>query len=209
MSKENRNSTSETIAQHVNAVIEQAKEATTKQVDALLEDGAKIRGQALDWAEDAVERVQQRAARMQKPLEEVRDKATDALSQLEQVFEERVARALQQLNIPTAEDLQRISERLESISQRIQALTAERVPMPKTVPLAESGAQDDLRLIKGVGPALAHKLKAAGICSYRQVALLGEAEIANLDADLVRRMHRDDWMTQARQLHAAKYAENL
>ena len=62
---------------------------------------------------------------------------------------------------------------------------------------------DDLQLIAGVGPGLEQKLRDAGITSYSQIAALTPAEIAELEANVVKftgRITRDDWIGQAQQL---------
>jgi large subunit ribosomal protein L21 len=63
--------------------------------------------------------------------------------------------------------------------------------------------QDDLKQISGVGPGLEKKLQDAGITSYAQIAALTDAEIQDLEANVVKfagRIKRDDWIGQARQL---------
>ena len=63
--------------------------------------------------------------------------------------------------------------------------------------------QDDLKLISGVGPGLERKLKDAGITSFAQIVALTDAEIADLEANVVKfvgRIKRDDWIGQAQQL---------
>jgi predicted flap endonuclease-1-like 5' DNA nuclease len=63
--------------------------------------------------------------------------------------------------------------------------------------------QDDLKLISGVGPGLERKLKDAGITSFAQIVVLTDAEIADLEANVVKfvgRIKRDDWIGQAQQL---------
>ncbi len=64
-------------------------------------------------------------------------------------------------------------------------------------------SNDDLQLISGIGPRLEKKLHDAGITSYWQIATLTPAEIADLEANIVRfsgRIERDDWIAQAQTL---------
>ena len=64
-------------------------------------------------------------------------------------------------------------------------------------------SHDDLKLISGVGPGLEKKLRDAGITSYSQIAALTPAEIAELEANVIKftgRITRDDWIGQAQQL---------
>ncbi len=65
--------------------------------------------------------------------------------------------------------------------------------------------KDDLKLISGVGPGLEKKLQDAGIQSYAQIAALTPAEIADLEANVIKfagRVKRDDWIGQAQNLIA-------
>jgi predicted flap endonuclease-1-like 5' DNA nuclease len=63
--------------------------------------------------------------------------------------------------------------------------------------------QDDLKLISGVGPGLEKKLQDAGITSFAQIVALTDAEITDLEANVVKfagRIKRDDWIGQAQRL---------
>ena len=71
-------------------------------------------------------------------------------------------------------------------------------------PIAQVPAsQDNLKLISGVGPGLERKLKDAGITSFAQIVALTDAEIQDLEANVVKfagRVKRDNWIGQAQQL---------
>ncbi len=67
---------------------------------------------------------------------------------------------------------------------------------------------DDLQRISGVGPALERQLRAEGIRTYRQLALLDDPAIAELEARsprLVTRLRRGGWVAEARRLHVESY----
>ena len=76
---------------------------------------------------------------------------------------------------------------------------------PAGLDAPRDGAADDLKRIRGVGPALEAQLHALGIYHFDQVAGWGLAEMAWMDDNLdgVRgRVSRDDWVGQARDLKA-------
>ena len=81
---------------------------------------------------------------------------------------------------------------------------------PQRAPQAKAIAQapvreDDLKMISGVGPGLEKKLQDAGIASYAQIAALTDAEITELETNVIKfagRIKRDDWIGQATQLMA-------
>jgi predicted flap endonuclease-1-like 5' DNA nuclease len=63
--------------------------------------------------------------------------------------------------------------------------------------------QDDLKQISGVGSGLEKKLQDAGITSYAQIAALTDAEIQDLEVNVVKfagRIKRDNWIGQAKRL---------
>tara|TARA_R110000744_G_scaffold77899_1_gene153560 strand:+ start:12162 stop:12761 length:600 start_codon:yes stop_codon:yes gene_type:complete len=64
--------------------------------------------------------------------------------------------------------------------------------------------QDDLTVIKGLGPKAAASLNEAGIASLAQIAAWSEADIASWDERINGRgrIVRDDWVGQARRLSA-------
>jgi predicted flap endonuclease-1-like 5' DNA nuclease len=67
---------------------------------------------------------------------------------------------------------------------------------------------DELQRISGVGPALERQLHAEGITTYRQLALLDDRAIADLEARrprLAMRLRRGGWVAQARRLHVESY----
>jgi predicted flap endonuclease-1-like 5' DNA nuclease len=69
---------------------------------------------------------------------------------------------------------------------------------------------DDLRRIRGLGPAMERSLNEQGIVTFRQVANLDEAAIEKLEAQLTgisSRIRRNNWIEQARDLHVETHGE--
>ena len=73
-----------------------------------------------------------------------------------------------------------------------------------TAPGARQASPDnnDLQRVRGIGPALAKKLRALGIGDLEQLAALSDARIDELDRELSfpGRIRRDRWVEQARDL---------
>jgi poly(hydroxyalkanoate) granule-associated protein len=66
------------------------------------------------------EKVQERMkVAADERLAELREKATGAWDELEKVFEDRVDRALHTLNVPSRNDLDTLSERVDAITKRL------------------------------------------------------------------------------------------
>ncbi len=66
---------------------------------------------------------------------------------------------------------------------------------------------DDLEDIVGVGPVIAAKLREMGITTFEQVAAWTDADAERIgnELDFPGRIERENWIDQARTLHAQKY----
>lgn len=197
----------ESVSEQVKSVVGKAQEETGRLMGSLAKESEKFRDQTLKLAGVTVGEMKERVDEVRGMVEGVKTKAVDTLDNLEQLFEERVARTLKRLGVPTRDDLQDIAKRLEEINSRIKALADERAAVA-----AAAGEKDDLKLITGIGPVLEGKLNTAGIDRYRQLAMLTDADIERLETEAISlsgRIHRDDWVGQAKELHAKKYGEQL
>lgn len=63
--------------------------------------------------------------------------ATGQWDKLEQVFEERVGRALHALNVPTKKDIEHLSRRVTELTQEVKKLEAEVEPHKATAKAAK------------------------------------------------------------------------
>lgn len=222
MKSDTAKKTAEAVAEQVKTVVDKAQEETGKLMDSLVKEGEKLREQTLKLAGDAAGEVKERVDEVRGMVESAKTKAGDTLDNLEQLFEERVGRALKRLGVPTRDDVQGIARRLDEINDRIKALAGatpvaalpapvvESAPAPAVASAPEPATpeKDDLKLISGIGPALEGKLNAAGISSYRQLATLSAAEIERVESEVIHfsgRISRDEWISQARTLYAKKY----
>jgi predicted flap endonuclease-1-like 5' DNA nuclease len=80
---------------------------------------------------------------------------------------------------------------------------------PAVPAVPATGAGDDLRRIKGVGPKLVTLLNGLGVTSYAQIAGWSDADIDRIDPQLgafAGRIRRDNWVEQARLLAAGDTA---
>jgi predicted flap endonuclease-1-like 5' DNA nuclease len=81
--------------------------------------------------------------------------------------------------------------------------------VPEDVPAADA-EPDDMRRIRGIGPAMETLLNEQGIVTFRQLALLDDAGIKELEARLPGvpgRIRRDRWVDQARDLHVQTHGD--
>jgi len=85
-------------------------------------------------------------------------------------------------------------------------------PAPSAQNTSDNQAIDELTDVRGIGKVLARKLHELGVYRYQQLVSLTSEDLEHandLIPDLERRMGRDDWAGQARNLHFDKYSEQL
>lgn len=117
-----------------------AQEEGNKVFDALVREGESIQSKTRKVAEDKVT--------------EMAAKATGTWDKLEQVFENRVAKALNSLGVPTRNDIEALTQRVAQLTAEVEKLSAasrktvkgesakpavrRRAPAAKTAKLAKS-----------------------------------------------------------------------
>ncbi|MCL4147134.1 UNVERIFIED_CONTAM: hypothetical protein GTU68_042231 [Idotea baltica] len=103
---------------------------------------------------------------------------------------------------PKAAKLKRPSKAKKAKKSKKGSTSSKAAKATKAKKSAAVAASDDLKLIKGVGPALEKKLNVAGIQSFSDIAALKAADIKTLDEslDLKGRVKRDGWVKQAKAL---------
>lgn len=100
--------------------INKAQEEGNKVIENLVKESQEIQERTVKFADQKVVEV---TGKVSKLAGTVSSKATQHWDKLEQVFEERVARALGRLGVPTNKDVQQLAERIEQLSQAIAELT--------------------------------------------------------------------------------------
>lgn len=99
----------------------------------------------------------------------VKDMAADTWEKLEQVFESRVARVLNAMQIPTHDDVQELSARVEALTHAVEKLggdpgarSAKRAGKKTTARKKRSGSKKSTRKKRPVGKNSATRRKTAG-----------------------------------------------
>jgi poly(hydroxyalkanoate) granule-associated protein len=85
----------------------------------LVKEGEKIEIRTKSVAENQVGKIRDR---MEGTLEDVKGRAIDTLDGWEQLLEDRVARILGRIGVPTQEEVQELSRRIEILTKNIQIL---------------------------------------------------------------------------------------
>lgn len=93
-----------------------AQKEGNKVFDALIREGESLQLKTRKLTEDKVA--------------EIASKATGSWDRLEQVFEDRVARALGRMGVPTKKDVDALSKRVEELSAQLEKLSASKAAKP-------------------------------------------------------------------------------
>jgi poly(hydroxyalkanoate) granule-associated protein len=97
-----------------------AQEEGTKVFEALVKEGTGIHKRTRHATEEKFGEV---TGKVTKVAGEITKQANESWDKLEQVFEDRVARALNRLGVPTNKDVQALIARVEELNTHVVALT--------------------------------------------------------------------------------------
>lgn len=92
-----------------------ARDERNRVFEALVREGRGIQLRTRAMAEERIGEVAGR-------VNEVRDRATESWDKLEQVFEDRVSRALARLGVPTRKDVQALIKRVDELTASLNAM---------------------------------------------------------------------------------------
>ncbi|MFM2055247.1 MAG: hypothetical protein RL456_3284 [Pseudomonadota bacterium] len=90
-----------------------------KVFEALVKEGVSLQRKTQTAAEEKLSEV---TSKMTGMASEVQAKAGQQWDKLESIFEDRTAKALARLNVPTAKDLKELSARIDALSAQLAAL---------------------------------------------------------------------------------------
>lgn len=96
-----------------------AQEEGGKVFEALVKEGNSIQRRTRALTE---EKIGEMTGKMSKAAGDITKQATHSWDKLEQVFEDRVSRALTRLGVPTSKDIQSLMARVEALNESVQAL---------------------------------------------------------------------------------------
>ena len=95
-------------------------EQGNKLFEKLVSEGVKLEKKTRNAAETAVGDIK---GEVESKVGAVRKQAVDNWDKLENIFEDRVARVLGQLGVPTADDVNKLSARVQTLSNKVTALS--------------------------------------------------------------------------------------
>jgi poly(hydroxyalkanoate) granule-associated protein len=91
------------------------QEESEKLFQSLVKEGEQVEKRAREMTEARVEEARDKVV-------EIQGKASQQFDRLEELFQERVAQVLHRLGVPTQEDIQELTRRVEELNQSVLAL---------------------------------------------------------------------------------------
>jgi poly(hydroxyalkanoate) granule-associated protein len=111
-----------------------AQAGGTKAFEALVKEGVSLQRKTQSAAEEKISEATQRMTSM---ATDISSKASGQWDKLESIFEDRVAKALNKLGVPSAKDVDALIARIDALNASVQKLTPKKAA---TQPAAASAA---------------------------------------------------------------------
>jgi poly(hydroxyalkanoate) granule-associated protein len=113
--------------------VSKARQGAPQMLDDLISEGARLHTQTRGAAEKALRSLLEGVqANISERVNKVQGQAADAFDNLEKVFQTRVHRALTQLGVPSAEEVEALSKRVDQLNANIDKLTKVRKGASRT-----------------------------------------------------------------------------
>jgi poly(hydroxyalkanoate) granule-associated protein len=110
-----------------------AQEEGGKVFETLVKEGLSIQRKTQAVAEEKISTATNRMATM---ATDITSKAGTQWDKLENIFEERVAKALNKLGVPSAKDVEALIARIDELNKNVQKMGAKPAAAPKAAPHA-------------------------------------------------------------------------
>jgi len=115
-----------------------AQEEGGKVFDALVKEGLTIQRKTQAASEEKISEATNRMANM---ANDITSKATGQWGKLEDIFEERVSRALNKLGVPTSKDIDMLVARIDELNRSVAALGAKGAAARKSAAAGKAPAK--------------------------------------------------------------------
>ncbi len=112
-----------------------AQEEGGKVFEALVKEGTSIQRKTQAAAE---ERISEATNRMASMATDISSRASGQWGKLEDIFEERVSKALNKLGVPSAKDIDVLGARIDELNRTVAELSAKLSPTKRAAPDSET-----------------------------------------------------------------------
>ena len=133
----------------------------TKAFEALVKEGTAIQRKTQAVAE---EKISEATNKMSSMAADISTRASGQWDKLENIFEERVAKALNKLGVPSAKDVNALIVRIDELNKSVQKLSAKPAaarPAAGRVKAPAGAARPTARKVAAKAPARASTKRAA------------------------------------------------
>lgn len=127
----------------------------SKAFESLVKEGVSIQRKTQAAAE---EKISEATHKMSHMATDISSKASGQWDKLENIFEERVAKALNKLGVPSAKDISALIARIDELNKAVQKLSAQ-APATKAKPAAKATPAKKAAAAKKAKPAATPKQK--------------------------------------------------
>ncbi|MGS5085227.1 phasin family protein [Hydrogenophaga sp. A37] len=131
-----------------------AQEEGGKAFESLVKEGLSIQRKTQAVAE---ERISEATNRMSGMANEISSKAAGQWDKLENIFEDRVAKALNKLGVPSARDIDALIERIDALNALVQKQGIKATAVPKAPTRKAAPAKVEAKPVARKTPARAKK----------------------------------------------------
>lgn len=101
--------------------LSKAQAEGTKAIEALVKEGTTLQRKTQAAAE---EKISEATSKMSNMATDITSKATGQWDKLESIFEDRVAKALNKLGVPSAKDIDVLISRIDELNRNVSKLSA-------------------------------------------------------------------------------------
>lgn len=124
-----------------------------KALETLVKDSVSIQRKTKAAAE---EKISEATSKMSTMATDISSKASGQWDKLENIFEERVAKALNKLGVPSAKDIAALIARIDELNKAVQKMSA-KAPAPKAAPVKAADTKTATAKAKVAAPKVAAK----------------------------------------------------
>ena len=139
----------------------------SKAFESLVKEGVSIQRKTQAAAE---EKISEATNKMSTMATDITSKATGQWDKLENIFEERVAKALNKLGVPSAKDVNALIARIDELNKAVQKLSAKAPAAKPAVRPAATKAAVPAKKTKAAAPKAAAKPAAKRATPARTAA---------------------------------------
>jgi poly(hydroxyalkanoate) granule-associated protein len=131
----------------------------TKAYESLIKEGVSFQRKTQSAAEEKINEATQKMTSM---ATDISSKASGQWDKLESIFEDRVAKALNKLGVPSAKDIAVLIARIDALNASVQKLSpAKAAAKPAAAPVAKAAAKKRIPAAKPAPKAAAKKAGAS------------------------------------------------